>query len=127
MLENIKLPTLLIVEDDIENVKYLKLLLRNNFHIETCDNSDDCFAVLNSKNVDVILMDITIHGSKDGLQLTKEIKENPKLKHIPIIAITAHAYQKDKLNAEKAGVDGFLTKPVDGIILRNILIEFSKK
>ncbi|MFZ5947870.1 MAG: response regulator [Stygiobacter sp.] len=127
MLENIKLPCLLIVEDDIENVKYLKLLLRNNFQIETCDNSDDCLAILNSKNVNIILMDITIHGSKDGLQLTKEIKENPKFTHIPIIAITAHAYQKDKLNALKAGVDEFLTKPVDGIVLKNILIKFSKK
>ncbi|MDF1611157.1 MAG: response regulator [Stygiobacter sp.] len=126
-MENIKLPCLLIVEDDIENVKYLKLLLRNNFQIETCDNSDDCLAILNSKNVNIILMDITIHGSKDGLQLTKEIKENPKFTHIPIIAITAHAYQKDKLNALKAGVDEFLTKPVDGIVLKNILIKFSKK
>lgn len=127
MLENIKLPVLLIVEDDEENVKYLKILLRNYFQIETCDNSEDCIKILYSKNIDIILMDITIHGSKDGLQLTKEIKEDPKFNHIPIIAITAHAFQKDKLNAHQAGVDKFLTKPVDGIILKNTLIEFSKK
>lgn len=125
-MENIKLPTLLIVEDDIENVKYLKLLLRNNFQIETCDNSEDCFSILNTKSIDIILMDITIHGAKDGLQLTKEIKQNPKFSHIPVIAITAHAYPKDKINAEDAGVDEFLTKPVEGIALRNILIKFSK-
>jgi len=126
-LENLKLPVLLIVEDDKENLKYLKLLLRNNFIIEDCDNSDDFHSLINSKAIDIILMDITIHGSKDGLQLTKELKSNPKFVNIPIVVLTAHAFQKDKLNATEVGVDKFLTKPIDGIILRNTLLELIKK
>ncbi|MCX7875058.1 MAG: response regulator [Melioribacteraceae bacterium] len=126
-MENFKLPVLLIVEDDKENLKYLKLLLRNIFIIEDCDNAEDFHSLINSKTIDIILMDITIHGSKDGLQLTKEIKSNPKFVNIPIVVLTAHAFQKDKLNATEVGVDKFLTKPVDGIILRNTLLELVKK
>lgn len=126
-LENKNLPVLLIVEDDIENLKFLKILLKNNFQIESCDNAEDFMSILDQKNIDVILMDITIRGSKDGLQLTKEIKNNSKYSHIPVVGLTAHAFQKDKLNAMKAGVDYFFTKPVDGIILRDKLLSFVKE
>lgn len=126
-LENKNLPVLLIVEDDIENLKFLKILLKNNFQIESCDNAEDFMSILDQKNIDVILMDITIRGSKDGLQLTKEIKNNSKYSHIPIVGLTAHAFQKDKLNAMRAGVDYFFTKPVDGIILRDKLLSFVKE
>jgi len=126
-LENKNLPVLLIVEDDIENLKFLKILLKNNFQIESCDNAEDFMSILDQRNIDVILMDITIRGSKDGLQLTKEIKNNSKYSHIPIVGLTAHAFQKDKLNAMRAGVDYFFTKPVDGIILRDKLLSFVKE
>jgi len=126
-LESKNLPVLLIVEDDIENLKFLKILLKNNFQIESCDNAEDFMSILEQKNIDVILMDITIHGSKDGLQLTREIKNNSKYSHIPVVGLTAHAFQKDKLNAMRAGVDYFFTKPVDGILLRDKLLSFVKE
>lgn len=126
-LENKNLPVLLIVEDDIENLKFLKILLKNNFQIESCDNAEDFMSILDQRNIDVILMDITIRGSKDGLQLTKEIKNNSKYSHIPVVGLTAHAFQRDKLNAMRAGVDYFFTKPVDGIILRDKLLSFVKE
>lgn len=126
-MENKNLPVLLIVEDDIENLKFLKILLKNNFQIESCDNAEDFMSILDQRNIDVILMDITIRGSKDGLQLTKEIKNNSKYSHIPVVGLTAHAFQRDKLNAMRAGVDYFFTKPVDGIILRDKLLSFVKE
>jgi len=126
-LESKNLPVLLIVEDDIENLKFLKILLKNNFQIESCDNAEDFMSILEQKNIDVILMDITIHGSKDGLQLTREIKNNSKYSHIPVVGLTAHAFQRDKLNAMRAGVDYFFTKPVDGILLRDKLLSFVKE
>lgn len=126
-LESKNLPVLLIVEDDIENLKFLKILLKNNFQIESCDNAEDFMSILEQKNIDVILMDITIHGSKDGLQLTREIKNNAKYSHIPVVGLTAHAFQRDKLNAMRAGVDYFFTKPVDGILLRDKLLSFVKE
>lgn len=126
-MKNKELPFLLIVEDDIENQKYFRILFKNHFRFEICNNSDDCLKLINENNFDVILMDITIQGSKDGLQLTKEIKTNPLHNKIPIVVLSAHAFQKDKLNAEEAGVDCFLTKPIDGIVLRNTLLSYSQK
>ncbi len=105
-------PNLLIVEDDLENQKVLRALLRNHFNIDICDSAVTFYEKLHSKNYDIVLMDISLHGTKDGLQLTAEIRQSPKYADLPIVALTAHAFQRDKDNAYKSGVDFFLTKPV---------------
>ncbi len=125
MTENKSKPRLLIVEDDLENQKFLKIFLRKTFEIDICDSAESFYKKLKEIDFDVILMDISLKGSKDGLQLTKELRNDPKLCNIPIVILSAHAYQKDKDNAYKAGVDIFITKPVQGHILidslRNVL------
>ncbi len=125
MTENKSKPRLLIVEDDLENQKFLKIFLRKTFEIDICDSAESFYKKLREIDFDVILMDISLKGSKDGLQLTKELRNDPKLCNIPIVILSAHAYQKDKDNAYKAGVDIFITKPVQGHILidslRNVL------
>jgi two-component system, cell cycle response regulator DivK len=108
------LPKLLVVEDDIENQKLLKILLRQEFCIDFCDSADSFYPKIKTEDYDLILMDISLIGSKDGLVLTEELKADNKFKHIPIVALTAHAYQKDKINAYNSGVDLFLTKPIQG-------------
>jgi two-component system sensor histidine kinase BarA len=62
-----------------------------------------------------------LRGEKDGLQLTREIKNDEKYKNIPVVALTAHAYQRDKAEALKAGVNYFLTKPVKNETLMETL------
>ncbi len=125
MTESKSKPRLLIVEDDLENQKFLKIYLRKMFEIDICDSAESFYKKLKEKDFDVILMDISLKGSKDGLQLTIELRNDPKLSNIPIVILSAHAYQKDKDNAYKAGVDIFITKPVQGHILidglRNVL------
>jgi len=66
-------------------------------------------------------MDISLHGEKDGLQLTKELRQNPQYKNIPIVGLSAHAFQKDRASAYEAGVDIFITKPVQGNLLMESL------
>ena len=56
-------------------------------------------------------MDISIVGDKDGLELTKELKASKEYSHIPVIAITAHAFTVDKQNALASGCNSFLAKP----------------
>jgi len=118
-------PRLLIVEDDLENQKFLKIFLRKMFEIDICDSAESFYKKIKEKDFDAILMDISLKGSKDGLQLTKELRNDPKFCNLPIVILSAHAYQKDKDNAYKAGVDIFITKPVQGNILtdslRNVL------
>ena len=68
-------------------------------------------------------MDISLRGKKDGLQLTRELRESEETKNIPVVGLSAHAFQRDKDNAYKAGVDLFITKPVQNNVLMESLIK----
>lgn len=118
-------PRLLVVEDDYENQKFLEIFLKRKFDLNICDSADTFYALINQYEFDIILMDISLRGKKDGLQLTKELREKDKYKNIPIVALSAHAFQKDKENAYQAGVDAFLTKPVQNEVLLDTLVKFS--
>ena len=116
-------PRLLIVEDDYENQKFLQIFLKRKFELEICDSSETFYEKLNQKKFDIILMDISLRGKKDGLQLTKEIREMEDYKNLPVVGLSAHAFQRDKDNAYKAGVDIFITKPVQNDVLMDTLIK----
>lgn len=121
MAEEEQKPNLLVVEDDYENQKFLQIFLKRKFNVEICDSSDTFYKKLNEKKFHVILMDISLRGKKDGLQLTKELRENPEYKNLPIVGLSAHAFQRDKDNAYDAGIDVFLTKPVQNDVLMETL------
>lgn len=59
---------------------------------------------------DLILMDLSLPGM-DGWEVTARLKKDSRTRHIPIIALTAHALQEERERAEQAGCDGFLAKP----------------
>ncbi len=104
-------PKLLIVEDDYENQKFLDLFLGRYFEVDFCDSSDTYYELAAKKEYDLVLMDISIKGKKNGLDLVREIKFEPKTSSIPVICYTAHAFQKDRLNALDAGCDVYISKP----------------
>lgn len=118
-----KRPSVLIVEDDFENQKFLQLLLRKKFDVDICDSSDTFYEKMGEKDFDLILMDISLRGKKDGLQLTEELRTSAKYKNMPIVGLSAHAFQKDKDNAYKAGIDVFITKPVQNDALMNAIVK----
>lgn len=124
--EKIK-PKLLIVEDDYENQKFLQIFLRRKFNLELCDSSETFYAKLEESKFDIILMDISLKGKKDGLQLTKELREMKEYKDLPIVGLSAHAFQRDKENAYNAGVDIFITKPVQNDVLMETLVKTYEK
>lgn len=126
MIDEGKKPTLLVVEDDYDSQKFLQLFLRRKFNVEVCDSSETFYAILKDQKIDIILMDISLRGTKNGLELTSELKEDENYKNIPVVVLTAHAFHKDKENAYKAGVDAFLTKPVQNDILLSTLIKTLK-
>jgi len=68
-------------------------------------------------------MDISIKGYKNGLVLTKELKNNPLFSNIPIVCYTAHAYNEDRINAIDAGCDAYISKPTNFNILLNTLLD----
>lgn len=123
MADEAKKPRLLIVEDDYENQKFLQIFLKRKFDLEICDSSETFYAKLNESKFDIILMDISLRGKKDGLQLTREIREMDEYKDLPVVGLSAHAFQRDKDNAYNAGVDVFITKPVQNDVLMNTLVK----
>ena len=122
-----KKPKLLIVEDDYENQKFLQLFLKKKFEVDICDSAETFYAKMKEKNFDLILMDISLRGKKDGLQLTQELRQSEDKKNIAIVGLSAHAFQKDKDNAYRAGVDVFITKPVQNDVLMEALISTLEK
>lgn len=121
-------PKLLIVEDDLENQKFLQIFLKRKFTIDICDSADSFYEKINEKFFDIILMDISLRGNKDGLEITREIRQREdNWKDVAIVGLSAHAFQRDKDNAYKAGIDAFLTKPVQNEVLMNTLLETYQK
>lgn len=124
MSENIKTkPRLLVVEDDYENQKFLQIFLKRKFEVQICDSSETFYEKLYQTKFDIILMDISLRGKKDGLQLTSEIRAMDDYKNLPVVGLSAHAFQRDRDNAYNAGVDVFLTKPVQNDVLMDTLVK----
>jgi len=119
-------PRLLITEDDFENQKFLQLFLKKYFMVDICDSSESFYSLMNREKYDIILMDISIKGDKNGLDLTREMRNNPDFSEIPVVCYTAHAFNKDRINALDAGCDIYLSKPSDIHTLLNALFDLLK-
>jgi CheY-like chemotaxis protein len=99
----------------------------NKYTTVITDSSDEALEILKKKKVDIILMDISIRGKKNGLEFTKELKASKEFSHIPVIAVTAHAFEKDKQNALEAGCDSYLAKPFTKESLLNMMSIYANK
>ena len=114
--------SVIVVEDDEDTQRLLQIYLGHHFEVSLCNSAETFYNTLKEKKSNVILMDIALRGSKDGLQLTKELKQSETYRHIPIVAYTAYAYRYDRTEAYNAGVSYFLTKPVKNKLLYETLI-----
>jgi len=111
-------PKILIVEDDLTSQELFKLLLGKNYDLSICDEEKGFFAFVERTKADLVLMDISLNGEKNGLELIQYLrKNNLEYKHTPIVCYSAHVFSQDKINALNAGADIFLAKPVSNEIL----------
>jgi len=118
---------LLITEDDSENQKFLLFFLKRYFFVDICDSSESFYEMMSKEKYDIIMMDISIRGDKNGLELTKELKSNPSTSGIPVLCYTAHAFNKDRINALEAGCDVYISKPAEVYSLLESLFELLKR
>lgn len=109
---DVKLPTILVVEDDKASRDYLGIVLKKKYNLIFAHSADETIQLLSETNVNLILMDISIRGSMNGLELTKKIRTELNFPNLPIIALTAHAFEKDRLTSLEAGCNLHLTKPL---------------
>ena len=116
---------ILIVEDVEFNTELLIQLLEDEYELVTAVDGQAGVAQAEKEQPDLILMDISL-PIMDGYEATRTIKANPNLKHIPIVALTAHAMSGDKEKALAIGCDDYLAKPLDEELLFETLAQLLK-
>jgi two-component system cell cycle response regulator DivK len=104
---------ILYVEDNEDNIFMLKnRLTRAGFTVVIAKDGAQGVDMAASERPDLILMDLGL-PMLDGWEATRRIKASPDTKHIPVIALTAHAMAGDREKAIAAGCDDFDTKPIE--------------
>jgi two-component system cell cycle response regulator DivK len=104
---------ILIIEDTENNrVLLLRRLKPRGYEIVTADDAEKGLTLIKTDRPDLILMDVGLPGM-DGWTATRQLKSDPALKTIPIIALTAHAMEGDREKAVEAGCDDYEVKPID--------------
>jgi two-component system cell cycle response regulator DivK len=103
---------ILCIEDNPQNMRLVRKILKHHGYdvLEALDGVSGV-AMAERELPDLILMDINLPDI-DGLEATRRIKENPKLAHIPIVALTANAMYGDEERILAGGCDGYISKPV---------------
>jgi len=123
------LPKILIVDDDLRNLKLLEaLLLPLKYKIFKADNGKQALSILSKNEIDLVLLDIMM-PEMDGFEVCRIIKTAKRTRMIPVVLITALDDIASKIKGIKAGADDFLTKPPNKVELlarTNSLIKLKK-
>jgi signal transduction histidine kinase/CheY-like chemotaxis protein/HPt (histidine-containing phosphotransfer) domain-containing protein len=117
---------ILLAEDNRTNQKVaLKVLEKLGYHVEVANDGEEAVAGLKERSFDLVLMDVQM-PRMDGLQATQAIRDpasgvkNPR---IPIVAMTAHAMKGDRERCLEAGMDDYVSKPIQRQELAEILLQ----
>ena len=117
-VETSKSKTILVAEDNESNFLLVFTVLKKDYSIIRAHNGVEAIDKFKSECPDIILMDIKM-PEMDGLTATRKIREYDT--RIPIIALSAFAFETDKQEAISAGCNDYITKPVDFNLLRATL------
>ena len=113
--------TILVAEDIQSNFSLVSSLLKNRCKLLHAPNGQKAVEIVQSEPVDLVLMDMKM-PIMDGRTATAEIRKfNTR---IPIVALTAHAFEADRVAALEVGCDDYLVKPINGAKLMQALKEY---
>lgn len=116
--------SLLVVDDNPENLKLILMILASSgYELVTASDAIQALRAVERRIPDLILLDLQLPGM-DGLELTRRLKAKPETRDIPIVAVTAYAMKGDEAKAINAGCNGYLVKPVDKRLLRELVRRF---
>jgi signal transduction histidine kinase len=119
--------TILVVEDNKANQLLMQLLLEElGLELAIANDGLEAIEAYQAKSFDLILMDENM-PNLNGIEATKKIRnieDEQKSSHIPIIAVTANALKEDKERFLASGMDDYLTKPIDAVKLESLLRKY---
>lgn len=105
--------TILLIEDNPENRYLVTFLLERRGHfVVSAASGVEGLDLAARVDPDLILLDIQLPGM-DGHAVARALKENPLLRHIPVIAVTSYAMAGDREKCLAAGAEGYLEKPIN--------------
>ena len=112
-------PLLLVEDNELNRDMLIRRLNRAGLEVIPAENGQRALELMIEHMPPVVLMDMNL-PVLDGWTACKRAREDERIKHIPIIALTAHAMEADRLNALAAGCDDYATKPIDfpGLLIK---------
>ena len=114
---------ILVAEDNDSNYLLMTFILKGHFELLRAIDGQEAVDKATTEHPDLILMDLKM-PKMDGLTATRQIKS--LLPNMPIIALTANAFDSDRQQAMDAGCDAFLAKPVSAADCLNTIEKFLK-
>ena len=112
-------PILLVEDNELNRDMLVRRLNRAGLAVISAGNGQQALDMMRSEQPRLVLMDMNL-PVLDGWTASRQAREDKRIKNIPIIALTAHASEADRLNALEAGCDDYATKPVDfpGLLIK---------
>ena len=114
---------ILVVEDNPANQMLIQFTLEaSGYQVDVAGSAQEALVSIERRQPDLILMDIQLPG-QDGLSLTRQLKTDPAVRAIPVVALTARAMVGDRELILAAGCSGYIPKPID---TRSIVDEIAR-
>lgn len=101
---------ILLVDDDIDLLKFEEKVLRAHFNVYIAENGADALDILKEVNINLIVSDVMM-PEMDGFELTRNIRSDVEYSHIPIILLTAKTNVQSKVEGFDIGADSYVEKP----------------
>ncbi len=103
---------ILVVEDQADIRTLIRMTLElGDSEIHEADNGEAGWHMIKALRPDLVLLDVMMPGSLDGYQVCQKVKQEPSLRHTPVILLTARGQRSDFEMGRAAGADAYLTKP----------------
>ncbi|MGF1528758.1 MAG: response regulator, partial [Candidatus Competibacterales bacterium] len=117
----------LVVDDSkVAHLKLSKMLRERGIEVEWAGSGEDSITFLRTRSSDIVFMDVMMPGM-DGFEATHAINSDSAIKAPPVIMCSANATEEDRVNAEKSGASGFLSKPYTPDELDEVLNQVRQK
>ncbi|WP_026473316.1 hybrid sensor histidine kinase/response regulator transcription factor [Alkaliflexus imshenetskii] len=112
-------PMVMVVEDNHEIRDYICQSLSPDFSTCQAANGEEALAFLNTRNPDIIISDVMM-PVMDGMELTRQLKDNFATSHIPIVLLTSKSSVDDQIAGVELGADAYITKPFNSDYLKAV-------
>jgi len=117
------MPTILVVDDNAVSRELLRFVLRPlGYAFLEAGSGAEALEKIAEARPDIVLLDLEM-PPPDGYAVLRKVKQNPDWQDLRVVAVTAYAMQGDRDKALAAGFDGYITKPVNAVELREYVEE----